>query len=166
MEKDYEWVLDFKNESYDRSPLQEVLPPGIYLMQIEDVDLKTSSTKNKYFEWLLKVCEGNYTGKTLKVITTIIKGKRWLCKQILEATVGNWENSIVALNKRDVLGKKVYAKVIIRANMYKGVTRDINGVQEFWKEIPYTKLNDWCNEETGLMPTEELLPSDKLEEEE
>lgn len=76
------WKVDMSGEG-ESSNRWASLADGEYAAVVEEVSLvpkEKSGTGNPYFLWILQTAEGK-----VKVITTLLKGKRWLLKQMLLA---------------------------------------------------------------------------------
>ena len=112
------WKIGMKDEKDGRVLLTE----GIYeaeIMTVQLVSAEKSKSKNPYFKWELKTDEGN-----INVITTLLKGKRWLLKQMLSACgiESNPEDleQKYEFSEKDVQGKKVKIKIVNKENSFTG----------------------------------------------
>jgi hypothetical protein len=74
------WNVSMEGE---KDSTRTTLPDGDHTVAIKEVKLvsaEESKSGNPYFLWTLATDEGD-----LDVVTTLIKGKRWLLKQMLSA---------------------------------------------------------------------------------
>lgn len=134
------WEIEF--ERSDKGGDFPVLPPEKYKCKIESVELKSKkdSPDEKYFEWILSVVDGTYSGSPIKTITTLKKGKRWALWALLNAidvNVGGEKAERISFQQSDVIGKELIAITDIKADMYKGEERKKTIVKKFEVAIPF-----------------------------
>jgi len=63
---------------------RELLPPDEYIAKVHDIE-EEEGDKGPYLNWILKVSEGEYKGKTLYYITSLTKQSLWNLRAVLEA---------------------------------------------------------------------------------
>ena len=106
------WPVSMKDEQ-DRAPLLTEGWREFIIVSVKHVSEDESKSGNPYFTWDMKCDEG-----TIQMRTTLIKGKRWLLKQVLsacgiEAKADDPEKKY-AFGPEDVEGKSVFGKVVTK----------------------------------------------------
>jgi len=132
------WNVGMKDEKDRRI----TLPDGIYAAEIVKVVLiseEKSKSGNPYFKWSLGFPAGE-----IEVVTTLLKGKRWLLKQMLSAcgieAKKDDPDQKYSFDEEDVIGKLVNVNIINKTSTFTG--REGNEIQvtksEVNKVMPYT----------------------------
>jgi len=130
------WKVGMQGEGEGAILLNE----GEHVAEIKEVRLvsaEESKSGNPYFFWKLKTESGS-----IDVRTTLIKGKRWLLKQILlacgiQADEKDPEEKYV-FDEKDVMGKKIIINVVNRESSFTG--RDGKTVTNTKSEVNRIKL--------------------------
>lgn len=107
----------------DSGGKKPIVPEGDQILIIKEVNLVTAEQADKgnaYFKWVLESKEGI----EIKVITTLIKGVRWLLKQLLfacgvEAKEDDPEEKYT-FTEEDVIGKSVIGVIKHAENTFIG----------------------------------------------
>lgn len=105
------WKIDMSQE-------EKRIEPGKYKASIEDVTLVTaleSKSGNPYYKWKLSLDNG----ASITMITTLIKGKRWLLQQVLNACgIEKNEKDEYEFGEADVLNKCIVVKIINKTEKF------------------------------------------------
>lgn len=100
------------------------LPKGLYHCAVESATTKTSQRGSQYIEWILKVDQGDFTGRKLWYNTTLLPQSMWVLKRLLLA-VGVPEDQLdddnLEFELDDFIGSELVARV--DHEMYQGETR-------------------------------------------
>jgi len=135
--------VGMEGESDSRS--KQKLPEGEHIMIIKDVVLvreNQSKSGNPYFRWDLK---SKKEGIEMPVYTTLIKGKRWLLKQILFACGIEADDKDpdqkYQFDEEDVVKKEVVAVIKHEPNEFVG--RDGNVIKHLKAVVKsFRKVDD------------------------
>lgn len=116
-----QWNVSMKDEK-ERVELKDGLHNG-EIAEVKFIGEEDSKSGNPYFLWSIETSEG-----TLPVRTTLIKGKRWLLKQMLsacgiEANDDDPEKKY-AFSESDVLGKPICIVVKNKESSFTGKNGD------------------------------------------
>ena len=123
------WKVSMEGES-DGFKLWEEGDHLTKILNVRLIDKETSKSGNPYFLWTLE----NKDGDKIDVRTTLLKGKRWLLKQILlacgiEAKSDDPEKKY-DFDEEMVIGKDVIISIVNRESTF---------TDRFGKEITRTK---------------------------
>lgn len=112
------WNVSMQGES-DRQPIYKEGPHEAEVLTVSLVTAEQAKSGNPYFKWNLRMAEGD-----IQTITTLMRGKRWLLKQMLSACgVNAKENDPTkkySFEEKDVVGQKVIIHIVNRPNTFTG----------------------------------------------
>ena len=136
-----DWEISMAGEQEGRKLWDE----GDYILTVKDVRLvneQKSGSGNPYFLWNLIEEKSN---DTIEVITTLIKGKRWLLKQLLFAcgieAKTNDPDEKYSFNSDKVLGKKVLGTIKNKENKYTAKSgNEVTGMKS--EIVRFKKVDD------------------------
>jgi len=164
MAKNYSVGMEGESDSGGRV----LIPEGDQILIIKSLEfIEKSSTGNPYFYWTL---ESENEGTEIKVSTTLIKGKRWLLKQLLSAcgieADENDPEEKYKFNEEDVIEKRVVGYIEHANNEFIG--RDGNKVSYPKAEVKrFKKVEEKTSEKESAIEkkAKEKKTSKKDEEE-
>ena len=144
--------VENENEGEIRSK-NVILTEGIHtavIVSVQLVSVPESKSGRAYFKWILSTDEGN-----VNMVTTLIKKKRWLLKQIflacrIEAIPNDLESRYV-FEEKDVIGKKIKIRVCTDRTPFISNTtgKEIVIPKSVVKEVSIFTAEDITQEETS-----------------
>ena len=111
------WDVSMKDEK-ERVELDDGLHEG-KIISVRLIDEEESKSGNPYFLWSIETKEGAFP-----VRTTLLKGKRWLLKQLLSAcgieSKEDDPDKKYAFGESDVVGRQVILKIKNKESTFTG----------------------------------------------
>jgi len=128
-------TVDFKDEDYDNKLIASAGWHRVAVRGIPEVK-EGKDSGNKYIEWKLGVMEGEFKNASLRIITTMVKGKRWMFSNMMRVCDIEKKDDKYVFELAILKGKEFYAKVEIKEEMYNGQLYEKAEVKRVAKELP------------------------------
>lgn len=113
------------------------------ILEVKHITQEESKSGNPYFWWKLLTKEGE-----IEVRTTLLKGKRWLLKQMLSAcgieAKSDDPEQKYSFEEKDVVGKTIVITITNKDNTFTGRTGNL----VTFKKSEVTRIQKYQKEET------------------